>query len=482
MNNNPESVEETKQVTSKTDDSHAPNSRVVVVSDENSTVDEVSTDTAQQTKSKSSSPKQRRWILAGGAIALLITGGLGWQWWHNTQQQSQTEQSQPQALPVEIATVETATIENSSEFVANLESRQSVTLLPQIQGRVSRIFVSPGDEVKAGAPIIQIDPDEQQAAVGGAEAAAAAARAQVENARATLRSLEAQRLTNQSNLRLSQQQYERYSGLASQGAVARETRDQYLNELQAARSSLAAINKQIEAQQASVEQAEKALQQAQANTKQAQVQLQYFQINAPFAGTIGDIPVKLGDFVNTSTELTTVTQNQPLEVNISIPLQRSSQVQVGTPVELLNAQGEPVGNSRVFFISPRTANDTQSILIKALFENTENRLRADSFVRARVIWEKRPGVLIPIEAVSRLGGQTFVFVAEKPAQAQPGQPQLVARQKPVKLGPIQGNSYQVLEGLEPGERIVVSGLLNLRNGAPIVRAGEASGAGAARVD
>ena len=466
---NPESFEETKQISANQHSNDVSNSSAVVSSEEDKTVDGTETDTTRQPRSKSSSPSKRKWILVGGAIALLIGGGLGWQWWQtsNAQEQSQAEQSQPQALPVEIATLETATIEDSSVFVANLESRQSVTLLPQIQGRVSRIFVKPGDEVKAGAPIVQVDPDEQQAAVGGAEAATAAARAEVNNARATLSSLEAERLTNQSNLQLSQQQYERYSSLAAQGAVARETRDQYLNQLEAARSSLAAINKQIEAQQATVAQAERSLQQAQANTKQAQVQLQYFQINAPFAGTIGDIPVRLGDFVNTSTQLTTITQNQPLEVNISIPLQQAPQVRVGTPVELLNAQGEPVGTSRVFFISPRTANDTQSLLIKALFENTEGRLRADSFIRARVIWEQRPGVLVPTEAVSRLGGQTFVYVAEKPAQAAPEQPQLVARQKPVELGAIQGNSYQVLSGLEPGERIVVSGLLNLKNGAPI---------------
>ncbi len=100
-----------------------------------------------------------------------------------------------------------------------------------------------------------------------------------------------------------------------------------MNQLQAARSSLGAINKQIEAQQAALAQAQKAVQQAQANTKQAQVQLQYYQINAPFAGTVGDIPVKLGDLVTTSTQLTTVTQNQPLEVNISIPYDRAAQVQ-----------------------------------------------------------------------------------------------------------------------------------------------------------
>jgi RND family efflux transporter MFP subunit len=337
--------------------------------------------------------------------------------------------------------------------------------------------------VTQGTPIIQVDPEEQQAAVSSAIAAAAAAQAEIEQARATLRSLEAERLSNLSDVQLNQRESERYSSLADQGAVARTIADQYTNRIQTARASLNATNQGIEAQRATVAQAQKQLQQAQANIKEQQAQLGYFQINAPFAGTVGDIPVKVGDLVNTSTQLTTITQNRPLEVEISVPIERAPQLRTGMPVEILDGQGRIVGISRVFFISPNTANNTQSVLIKSLFENSRDQLRADQYVRARLIWDQRQGVLIPTTAVTRLGGETFVYVAEKQApsqqgqtqqgQSQPGQtqqaqPQLVARQKPIELGAIQGNNYQVIEGLKPGERIVVSGLLNLSDGAAII--------------
>lgn len=470
---NSESSENTTQNRAEKHDGDDSGSTVAVSPEETSTVDEAETDAdLEEPEPKSSSGGKRKWLLIVGAIALLICGGLGWRWWQssNAQEQSPPGQSQQQAVGVEISTVQSSTIEESSEFVANLESRQSVTLLPQIQGRVSQIFVTPGDRVEAGTPLIQVDPDEQQAAVSGVQAAAAAARSQVASARATLSSLEAERLSALSEVKLSQQQYERYSSLATQGAVSRETRDQYINELQAARSSLGAINKQIEAQEAAVAEAEDALEQAQANIKQAQVQLQYYQINAPFTGTVGAIPVKVGDLVTTSTQLTSVTQNQPLEVNVNIPRERVAQVEVGSTVELLNEQGEKIGTSRVFFISPQVADDTQTVLIKALFENSPTQLRADSFVRARVIWEQRPGVLIPTTAVSRVGGQSFVYVAEKQASSEQGNSQLVARQKPVELGDIQSNSYQVISGLKPGDRIVTSGLIKLSNGAAIAPA------------
>ncbi|GAB1541168.1 efflux RND transporter periplasmic adaptor subunit [Scytonema sp. NUACC21] len=473
-------LEDTKQTRAGKQDGDDNRFRVVVIpqkqediDQQTSTADDADIDeTPEQFERKPRSPKKRNWMLILGATALLIGGGFGWRWWqnNNAEQQSPPGQSQSQAIPVRLSTVQTATVRNSAEFVANLESRRAVTLQPETQGRVSQIFVKPGNQVQTGTPIIQINPDEQQAAVSGATAAIAAAQAEVKSARATLSSLEAERLSNQSQLKLSQEQYERYSNLAAQGAVSRETRDQYLNELQSARSSLAAINKRIDAQRAVVAQSEKAVQQAQANAQQSQAQLQNYRVTAPFAGTVGDIPVKLGDIVTTSTQLTTITQNQPLEVNISIPLQQAPRVRIGTPVELMDAQGKSIGTSKVFFISPQAANDTQSVLIKALFDNAKGQLRADSFVGARVIWEQQPGILIPTEAVSRVAGQTFVYVAQQQGQNQQGQPQLIARQKLVKLGDLQGNSYQVLEGLKPGDKLIVAGLLNLRNGAPITPA------------
>lgn len=131
-------------------------------------------------------------------------------------------------------------------------------------------------------------------------------------------------------------------------------------------------------------------------------------------------------------------------------------------VQLMNQQGKLIGNSKVFFISPNINQQTESILIKTLFENAEGRLRADQQVSARMIWDERPGVLVPTPAVSRLGGQDFIFVAQSQGDAQ-----LVARQKLIKLGNIEGSHYQVMEGLKPGERIVVSRVQQLSDGTAI---------------
>ncbi|UKO98374.1 efflux RND transporter periplasmic adaptor subunit [Nostoc sp. UHCC 0870] len=412
-------------------------------------------------------PENWRWLKLLVAAILLLIGGTAvvWRLLTPINQAPLAANAKSSGVRVKISPVQIGTIEDSTDFVASLESRQSVKLQPRIEGQVTQIYVRSGDAIAAGAVVMQIDPRQQQAALIGNDTAADAAKAQLENAYATLKSLEAERLSKLADLSLNRQDYQRYASLAQEGAVSRQTRDQSANRLAIATASLNAIDSSIQAQKANIAQAQKSWQQAKSNT--AQQQLQQYRITAPFTGTVGNISVKLGDFVNTSTQLVTITQNQPLEVNVSVPLERASQLRKGMPVEIMNAQGQVLGTSRVFFIAPNATNDTQTILMKALYTNSNNQLRADQLIRARVIWSQRTGVLIPTTAISRIAGNTFVYVAQTETSPQ-GVSQLVARQKRVQLGDIRRNHYQVLSGLQPQDKIIVSGLLNLQDGVPIV--------------
>ncbi|MBD2445723.1 efflux RND transporter periplasmic adaptor subunit [Nostoc sp. FACHB-152] len=411
-------------------------------------------------------PQKRRWLRLLLALILILGGGTAIVWrLLSPIKQAPSVSSQPPGVRVKIAPVQIGTVEESTDFIASLESRRSINLQPTIQGQVTQIFVKPGDTVATGTPIIQINPMPQTALIGN-NAATQMVAVQLENARTTLRALEAERFSKVADLQVNQQDYEKYANLADQGAVSRQTKDLSATRLTTARANLAALNSRIEAQKASIMQAERALLQADTNNRQPPVQ-QYDKITAPLNGTVGNIPVKVGDFVNPSSPLVTISQNKPLEVNISVPLEKASQLRKGMPVEIMNAQGQVLGMSRVFFIAPNASIDTRSIVIKALFNNSQGLLRTDQLVRARVIWNQRSGVLIPTTAVARIAGETYVYVAKKQTTPQ-GVEQLVAEQRRVRVGDIKRNNYQVLEGLQPQEEVVVTGLLNLRNGVSIV--------------
>ncbi len=222
----------------------------------------------------------------------------------------------------------------------------------------------------------------------------------------------------------------------------------------------------IAAQEAEVQRLKREIEQAQADAVSEQVELQYYNIEAPIVGIVGDVPVKVGDLVSSQTTLTSVRSNNRLEVNIDIPVGRLSQVRVGTPVELLKqGTGELIGNSRISFISPNAGTGTQTILVKAIYENRDNKLRTDQIVRARVIWEQQAGVTVPTTAITRIGAQSFVFVVEE--EDVDGQLLQVAKQKPVELGSIQGQSYEVISGVKAGDQIVTEGVVKLRDGTPV---------------
>jgi RND family efflux transporter MFP subunit len=369
------------------------------------------------------------------------------------------------AVPVPIASVETGTVTDSSDYVANLQSRQSVTLQPRVDGYIQEIYVKAGDRVEAGAPILRIDPAKQQAVVQRSVAAVATSQADFESARATLVQLRARKESILSSVDFNQKEFSRFTKLTEQGATTKQKLDEVANNLRNARAELGQIDAQINAQQASINSAATRIEETRAGAVQEEVQLDFYTVTAPFAGIVGDIPIKVGDNVNSTTQLTTVTQNQVLEVQISVPIENAPRLKMGMPVELLDAQDKPLVKGNVAFISPNINPQSQSVLVKANFNNGTNQLKANQFVRARLIWASRAGVLVPTSAISRLGGQDFIFVAEpSPTDGK----SLIANQKPVKLGKITGNKQEVLEGLNAKDQIVVAGILQLQNGAPIM--------------
>ncbi|MDX2271233.1 MAG: efflux RND transporter periplasmic adaptor subunit [Cyanobacteriota bacterium] len=391
-----------------------------------------------------------------------------------------TSQQEPQATPVEIAEVGQAMIEDSSEFVASVGSRQFAAINPQVSGQVTQVFVQLGDPVAANTPLFQINPAQQQATVNSRTAGIEAARANLDSAKADLSSAQADRLTLLADLEYNQDLQTRNSSLFEEGAITRDTLDQSTRDLRMAEASLAAQEERIRSQEAAVARAERDLQQAQADAVEQEVQLQFYQVVAPFAGIVGDVPVKVGNYVTPQTTLTTLSQQQSLELSINIPLTRAPKIQIGTPIEILDDQNEVVGTSQISFIAPEADLSTQSVLVKAAYPNAQGSLRPDQLIRTRLVWQSDSSLVIPLTAVSRVAGQTFVFTvqpAPPPTPAPDGQtptsdqpPGLIAAQKPVQLGSLQGNNYQVLSGLEPQQKIVVSGLQKIFDGAPIIDA------------
>jgi RND family efflux transporter MFP subunit len=324
-------------------------------------------------------------------------------------------------MPVQVKTSRPEKVNDTTEYVATLKSRDTAVIMPQVEGIITQIFVHSGQRVAAGAPLIQIDPAKQQATVKSQEDARAAQLAQV---------------------KWAQQNYDRISRLANAGVVSRQDLDQARAAIDAAQAQLQALE---------------------ANVREQQVQLHYYQVVAPRVGIVGDIPVRVGDRVQTTTALTTVDRPGTLEAYVYVPVEKSSQLKMNLPVELVEASGKALASSHITFISPQVDNATQTVLIKAQIPNNNDALRNAQFIRARVIWGNQERPVVPVIAVSRIGGLYFAFVAESDSKGG-----YVVHQKALQVGQIIGNDYVVLDGIKAGDKVVVTGTQFLIDGIPVI--------------
>jgi RND family efflux transporter MFP subunit len=322
-------------------------------------------------------------------------------------------------MPVQTQTIAASPVPQYDEYVSTIKSRRSATINPQVDGNLVKIYVHSGDRVKAGQVMMEIDPAKQEATVASSKA------------------------TEQQKLAVyqyNQIEVERQRKLFEQGVSSRDAFDQAE---QAYKNSQADYESTV------------------ATTQSQRKQLGYYHIAAPFDGIVGDVPPRLGDYVSPTTLLTTVDENRDLEAYIYIPTERVTQIRKGLQVEILDNQENLLERTAIDFVSPQVDDQLQGILAKAPVHADLGKLRNSQQIKARVIWKTSAIPVVPVLAVIRLGGQTFVYVATN----QGGK--YFAKQRPITVGDTVGNDYAVLGGLENGEKVIVSGTQFLVDGAPV---------------
>ena len=328
--------------------------------------------------------------------------------------------SGPQAFPVKVITAQDRMVPFSTDYLATLRSRNSAVLQPQVEGDITRIFVHSGERVEAGAPVLEIDPRKQQATVQNQEAAYKSSQAALQQAEVDLG---------------------RKKQLYAAGVIAKADLDTSQSAYDAAKANAEAMD---------------------AATHEQRVQLRYYTVNAPTSGVIGDIPVKVGDHVTNQTQLTTLDRGGELEAYLYVPSEKAGAVRMGMPVDLLDDTGKALTRTKVSFISPRVDPDSQTLLVKTQVPNAGMKFRNAQQVHVRVVWSEHSAPVIPVTAVSRLSGKMFAFVAEGEGQ------QAVARQRTIDVGDLTGNDYVVLNGIKPGDKVIVSNVQMLVDGMPVI--------------
>jgi membrane fusion protein (multidrug efflux system) len=335
-------------------------------------------------------------------------------------------QAPPDPPTVIVAPAASRDVSLSQEWVGTIEGYNNAVIRPRVQGYLLERHYQEGTIVEQGDLLFIIDPRVFRAAA--------------EEARGKLAQAQA-------NLEKSRLDVARYRPLVAEGAVSRQELD---DAVQAERANAAAVVS------------------AGAALEQARLDLEWTQVRAPIRGIAGLSRAEIGDLVSSATELTTMSQLDPVRVRVPISEQEYLRfAQRGPPgrnsgasFELLLADGSLWPHrGKLLAVNREVGLETGTLLVDAEFPNPENLLRPGQYARLRAEVERRAdAVLVPQRAVQQLQGADQVAVVGEGD---------VVEIRTVKLGQRVGEEQVVEEGLRAGERVVVEGLLKVRNRAPV---------------
>ncbi|HEV2482548.1 MAG TPA: efflux RND transporter periplasmic adaptor subunit [Puia sp.] len=336
----------------------------------------------------------------------------------------------PQAPPptaVNVYTVATGNATYFDSYPATATPLNQVDIKPQVAGNIVGIYFKDGQEVRKGMKLYEIDQQQYLAAVNQAKANVAVAKA---------------------NLDRSQQDADRYLQLARDSAIAKQTLDHQLADLEASKQQLQA---------------------AQANVASVETNLKYSTIYAPFNGTIGISQVKIGTAVYPQTPLNTVSTDDPMAVDIAIDQAEIPQFTAyfantaKTRKDSIFTAVLPDGSiypypGELYLLDRAIDPTTGTLKARIIFPNPKNELKAGLTTNIRVKHEAGDSTLLmPFKAAVEQLGEYFVYVADNGH----------AYQRKVALGTRIGGMVVVRSGLKAGDKVVVEGVQKLRDSSAI---------------
>jgi membrane fusion protein, multidrug efflux system len=363
-------------------------------------------------------PKTVRWLVIVSLLLVVVLGGL-YEFNRFRSQAIASFFAHNKPPPAQISAV-VAKIQSVPRFapgIGSITAVHQVTVNPEVGGRVTKIFFEPGQKVKAGDPLVQLNdaPD--------------------------------------------------------QGDLANYQAQAKLAEINLARSKLL-IKRQFTPQE-TVDQNQSQLEQMEALIQKTDAVIAQKLIRAPFSGQLGIRQIDLGQYLNPGAPIVTLTDLSMLYVNFTLPSQIRPQISVGQQVNVTSdAFPNRKFEAKITTIEPQLSPDTRTIEVQATMPNPDDALLPGMFVDAAVVLPPQPDtIVVPETAVEYTLYGDSVYVIDADGKDAKGNPILKAMRTPVKTGARWDDKVAILRGLKPGEQIVAAGQVKLQNGAQVAITG-----------
>lgn len=418
-------------------------------------------------------------------LAAMLTGACGTTQSAGERGGNSNSEAEGTAVAVTVARVETRNVPAYIQATGSLVADEISNVAPKVAGKVANVSVNVGDFVSTGSVIAKIDDSDARREVAGAQARVKQAVAAVRQAEARLglepngrfnasaipevRSAGAAYEQAQAELRQAEANEKRYRELVETGDVPMMTYETYRTNRDTARSRANSARQLLEAQVNTARQNNQAIASAQAAVEAAQTEVGTAQqaladtlIRAPFSGFVTDRPVAVGEFVSTAQVVATIIRSNPIKIQIQVAEADVPSVVLGRGVSVqVDAYKERSFAGVVTAVNPAIETTSRSAIVEASIENADNALRSGMFGTARITKEGGgTGLFVPKSAVhndqATQSFRAFVIVDG------------VAKLRVIQLGTEEGDSVQILNGLNAEEAVATSNLGELYEGARVV--------------
>ena len=417
-------------------------------------------------------------------LAAMLTGACGTTRSAGEPRDNSNSEAEGAAIAVTVARVETRNVPAYIQATGSLVADEVSDVAPKVAGKVANVSVNVGDFVSLGSVIAKIDDSDARRELAGARARVKQAVAAVRQAEARLglepngrfnastipevRSAGAAYEQAQAELRQAEANEKRYRELVETGDVPMMTYETYRTTRDTARARANSARQLLEAQVNAARQNNQAIASAQAGAEAAQTEVGTAQqaltdtvIRAPFSGFISARPVAVGEFVSTAQVIATVIRSNPIKIQIQVAEADVPSVVIGRGVSVqVDAYKERSFAGFVTAVNPAIETTSRSAIVEASIENADNALRSGMFGTARITKEGGgTGLFVPKAAVhndqATQSFRAFVIVDG------------VAKLRVIQLGTEEGDSVQILNGLNAEETVATGNLGELYEGARV---------------
>jgi multidrug efflux pump subunit AcrA (membrane-fusion protein) len=423
-------------------------------------------------------------LLVGGALLFTFVSCSSQSGNRSRRGNSNTDENAGPTIAITVGKSEARPVAAVINATGSLLADETSDVAPKTAGKVSNVYVNVGQFIRSGAPIAKIDDKDARAELASAQAAAKQAVAAVRQAEAklglgpngsfnasTIPEVRAANANYQQAL-AEQKQAEtnetRYRDLVQTGDVAMMTYEQYRTARDTARAKSNNARELLDVAVNTARQNNQAISSAKANVEAAQTQVANAQraiadtvILAPFAGYISNRPVAVGEFVSTASVVATLLRTNPIKAQIQVAEADVPSIAIGRGVSVqVDAYKDRKFAGYVSAVNPAIDPVSRSAQIEARIDNGDNSLRSGMFATATITKEGGgTGIFVPKAAVAAdattNSHKVFVIIDG------------VAHLKVVQLGNEEGDSYQIITGVDADATVAVSDLDQLYEGAKV---------------